>query len=178
MADFPTISPDSIAFELGGMNVSEAAAKTVGGVYFRHSLKTDNVTCTVSFQNILSSTVEEIRNHYFARGGSSLPFSVNHSSFWGAINVVPTDSTYRYNAPPEEEHFGVYNNVTVSLLVALGAGGLASSYILVGEPAQLGSLAAFSSYAFSGTAPFILDADDANPAVATSLILNSGGAES
>lgn len=177
MADFPTISPDSIAFELGGMNVSEAAAKTVGGVYFRHSLKTDNVTCTVSFQNILSSTVEEIRNHYFARGGSSLPFSVNHSSFWGAINVVPTDSIYRYNSPPEEEHFGVYNNVTVSLLVALGAGGLANSFVLVGEPAQLGSLAAFSSYAFSGTAPFILDKDPV-PAAAGSFILNAGGAES
>ena len=178
MADFPTISPNSIVFELGGMNVSEAAAKTVGGVYFRHSLKTDNVTCTVSFQNILSSTVEEIRNHYFARGGSSLPVSVNLSSFWGALAVVPTDSIYRYNSPPEEEHFGVYNNVTVSLLISLGAAGLAGSYIIVGEPAQLNSLAAFSSYAFSGTAPFILDADDADPAVAASLILNSGGAES
>ena len=178
MADFPTIPPDSILFELGGMNVSEAAAKTVGGVYFRHSLKTDNVTCTAVFQNILSSTVEEIRNHYFERGGSSLSFSVNHSSFWGALAVVPTDSTYRYSSPPEEEHFGVYNNVTVSFLVALGAGALAGSYVLVGEPAQLGSLAAFSSYAFSGTAPFILDADDASPAVATSLILKAGGAGS
>lgn len=191
MADFPTISPDSIAFELGGMNVSEAAAKTVGGVYFRHSLKTDNVTCTVTFQNILSSAVEEIRNHYFARGGSSLPFGVNHSSFWGAINAVPTDSTYRYNSPPEEEHFGVYNNVTVSFLVTLGStfgpapstpgappSGIANFYLLVGEPAQLGSLASFTSYAFSGTAPFILDADDADPSVATSLILNAGGAAS
>ena len=178
MADFPTISPDSISFELGGMNVSEVAAKAVGSVYFRHNLKNNNVTCTASFQNILSSKAEEIRNHYFSRGGSSLPFSVNHSSFWGALTVVPTDSTYHYNSPPEEEHFGVYNNVTVSLLVALGAGALANSYILVGEPAQLGSLVAFSSYAFSGTAPFILNADDADPAVATSLILNSGGAGS
>ena len=169
MADFPTISPDSISFELGGMNVSEAAAKTVGGVYFRHSLKTDNVTCTVSFQNILSSAVEEIRNHYFARGGSSLPFSVNHASFWGDINVVPTDSTYRYNSAPEEEHFGVYNNVTVSLLVALGAGGLDSFYLLVGGPPQPGSFAAFSSSAFSGSAPFIFGAVAADPAVASSL---------
>ena len=84
----------------------------------------------------------------------------------------------KYNSPPEEEHFGVYNNVTVSLLVALGAGGLANSFILVGEPAQLGSLASFASYAFSGTAPFILDADDADPSVAASLILNAGGAAS
>ena len=78
----------------------------------------------------------------------------------------------------QEEHFGVYNNVTVSFLVALGAGALAGSYVLIGEPAQLGSLAAFSSYAFSGTAPFILDADDADPSVAASLILNAGGAAS
>jgi len=178
MADFPTISPGSISFGLGGMNVSEAAAKAVGGVYFRHSLRTDNVVCTAVFENILSSAVEDIRDHYFAQGGSSLPFSVNHSSFWGALAVVPTDSTYRYNSPPEEKHFGVYNNVTVSFLVALGADALAGSYILVGEPAQLGSLVAFRSYAFSGTAPFILNADDADPAVATNLIISSGGAGS
>ena len=178
MANFPSISPSSIAFELGGMNVSEAAAAAVGGVCFRHSLKVNNLVCSANFENILSSQVQAIRDHYFAQGGPSLPFDVDDSSFWGSIFVVPTDSTYRYNSPPEEEHFGVYNNVTVSLLIALGAGALAGSFILVGEPAQLGSLVAFSSYAFSGTAPFILNADDADPAGATSLILNSGGAGS
>jgi len=178
MASFPSISPSSIAFELGGMNVSEGAAAAVGGVFFRHSLKVNNLSCNASFENILSSQVQEIRNHYFAQGGPSLPFNVDKSSFWGFIDVVPADSLYQYSAPPDEEHFGIYNNVTISLSITLGAAGEASTFILVGATAQLGALEAVTNYAFSGTAPFILEADDAAPAVAASLIVNAGGAES
>ena len=77
---------------------------------------------------------------------------------------------------PTEEHIGFQRyNVTISIRAIEG---ILIQFILVGEPAALGSLAAFDSYVFSGTAPFILDADDANPAVAASLILNSGGADS
>lgn len=177
MANFPSISPSSIAFELGGMNVSEAAAAAVGGVCFRHSLKVNNLVCSANFENILSSQVQAIRDHYFTQGGPSLPFDVDDSSFWGSIYVVPTDSLYQYNSPPEEEHFGVYNNVTIYLSITLGAAGEAAVLTLVGEPAQLGVLEAASNYAFSGTAPFILDADDASPTVAASLIMNSGGSQ-
>ena len=145
---------------------------------FRHSLKTDNIICTAKFTNILSSKVKEIRDHYDAQGGASLPFAVDIPSFWGSLAVVPNDSTYRYREPPDEEHFGVYNDITVSLLVTAGASGEIGVFNLVGEPAQLGALASFTSYAFTGTAPFVLDADVASPAVATSLILNAGSAGS
>jgi|TARA_B100000073_G_scaffold348368_1_gene366743 hypothetical protein len=173
MATFPNISPNSISFELGGMNVSATDTKPFGDVYFRHSLKTDNLVVSATFENLSSATAKQIRDHYLDQGGGSLPFKLVTASFWGTVGIIPTDSLYRYTGPPEEEHFGVYNNVTTSFLVQLGTPGF---FVLVGEPAQLGAEEAFTSFAFSGTAPFILDADDADPAVATSLILNAGGA--
>ena len=51
-------------------------------------------------------------------------------------------------------------------------------YDLISEGAVLGAEEAFQSFAFTGTAPFILEADDADPAVAATLIIEAGGAQS
>lgn len=51
-------------------------------------------------------------------------------------------------------------------------------YVLNGEPATLGSEESVKTFAFTGTAPFIMDADDADPETLTASILNGGGAAS
>jgi hypothetical protein len=70
---------------------------------------------------------------------------------------------------------GVFTDVSVELVALIGNFLL---YALTGEPAALGAEEAFTSYVMTGTAPFILEADDADPAIAATLILQAGGAES
>jgi len=173
MAQFPAISPSSISLSLGGSNITRVETMTMGDVLFEHSASTDNLKCTATFENILSSQVASIDSHFQGQGGSALSFSVDASTFWGAIDFVPSNSKYRYVEPPSDEHFGVYNTVSVTLSIALG---VIRDFLIAGEPAKLGSNIALDVYPFTGTAPFIFNADDADPAVAASFILNGNGA--
>lgn len=145
----------------------------MGDVLFQHSEGSDNLQCTATFENILSSEVALIQAHFEQQGGSAISFDVDSSSFWGSIDFVPSDSTYRYVDLPSEEHFGVYNNVSVTLSINVGE---VRSFVIVGEFAVLLPETSFDVYPFSGTEPFIFDADDANPAVAASFILDGNGA--
>jgi len=172
MAQFPAIAPDEISFNLGGMNVTTEETKSVGPVMFRHSLKTNNYELSATFDNLSDAQVEEIREHYQGQGGSALGFSVP-PVIWGGLNVVPIDSNYHYVAAPSETHGGLFNSVGISLAISVGVDYL---YTLIGEPAELGAEASFSSRAFTGTEPFIMDADDAAPATAATDTLNGGNA--
>ena len=174
MAQFPTIEPSEISFDLGGMNVSSQDTASTGPVLFRHSLSASNYEITANFDNLTDSQVKEIRDHYLGQGGSALSF-LAPSTLWGGLDVVPVSATYRYLSAPSENHGGIYNSISVSLSIIAGDNYL---FLLIGEPAALGSEEAFSSYAFNGTAPFILDSDDASPATAATDTINAGGAAS
>ena len=171
---FPTLQPDSISFNLGGLNVSDQETLNGGTVRFRHSNKVSNHRITLEYENLTEAQLVQIRDHYKSVSGPHYHFNVD-PMIWGDSDVVPTTSLYRYAGIPEEEHFGVFNRVSVSLVVLIG---LDVNYGLVGEPADLGSEEFFESFAFSGTAPFILVADDADPAYDAELILTAGGASS
>ena len=76
---------------------------------------------------------------------------------------------------PVETQRGVFTDITVELLCVTGNFLL---FTLPGESATLSAQASFTSYAMSGTAPFILNADDADPAEPATLLLQGGGAQS
>jgi len=175
MSIFPSLIPNSINFDFGAPQVSEYSAFGIGPIRFRHTDYINGQTFSLKYQALDQVSIELLRTHYSLNNGTAGEFSVP-TTVVGGVNSVNSTSVYRYTTTPTEEHIGFQRyNVTISIRAIEG---VLLQFILVGEPAQLGSLAAFDSYVFSGTAPFILDADDASPAVAASFILDSGGAGS
>lgn len=174
MTAFPDLEPNSVSYDLGGLNVSTEETENGAPVLFRHSLRQSNFRITLTYTNLTQAQVALIRQHYIDSAGSHRTFTMA-PSLWNGGDVMPADGLYRYGAKPEEVQAGVFTDVTVELVALIGNFLL---YALTGEPAALGAEEAFTSYAMTGTAPFILQADDADPAVAATLILQAGGAES
>jgi len=171
---YPTILPEGFQYDLGGLNVSTEETLIGAPVLFRHSLRQSNYRLILTYTNLVQSQVTQIRNHYLDMNGSHRTFTLP-ASLWGSAVVLPADALCRYAAKPEEVQRGVYTDMTVELTALIGNFLL---YALTGEPAALGAEASFTSYAMTGTAPFILQADVAAPAVAATLIIEAGGAES
>jgi hypothetical protein len=174
MNAFPEVLPDNFAYDLGGLNVSAEETQNGAPVLFRHSLRQSNYRLTLTYNNLIESDVTLIREHYIQAAGSHRSFTVP-SSLWNGADVIPADGLYRYGAKPEEQQRGIYTDMTVELVALIGNFLL---YDLIGEPATLGAEESFTSYAMTGTAPFILDGDDADPAEDATLIIKAGGAES
>lgn len=174
MNAFPELLPSKLQFDLGGLNVSSEETLNGAPVLFRHSLKQSNYLLTLTYTDLLESEATLIRDHYFDAAGNHRKFAVP-ATLWSGSDVVPVDALYRYRAKPEEEQRGVYTDLTVELTVLVGNFLL---YSLIGEGATLGSEDTFTSFPVTGTAPFIFDADEADPAVAATLIIEAGGAES
>ena len=179
MADYPSLSPTRISYNLGGLNVTDESTATAGPVRFRHSLRVNNNIMTLTYTNLTETEISLIRNHYSQSGGLHYYFLVPDAVIWGSSSgtVVPTTSKYRYNAIPEEEQKGVYHACTVQLSI-LTANDLL--YVMQGENAWFGSIIgspeeAFTSFVLDGTAPCILDGDDDTP-TAIQLNLKGGGA--
>ena len=154
MTTFPAIKPDRISYNLGALNLSEVATTGSGPIRFRHSMQVNGHVMQLQYANLVQSQVDQIRSHYIENDGGHGTFVVP-SAIWGDADVVPTDSLYRYTSPPEEEHFGVYTTIQVNLRILVGTDLL---YILNCDNAQQPAESSFTSFAFSGTAPFILNA--------------------
>tara|TARA_R110002012_G_C11638053_1_gene610398 strand:+ start:1129 stop:1656 length:528 start_codon:yes stop_codon:yes gene_type:complete len=173
MSTFPSLIPNSINFDFGAPQISEYSSFGVGPIRFRHTNFINGQTFSLKYQGLDQASIELLRTHYSHNSGTAGEFSVPISVV-GGVNAVNSTSIYRYTTTPTEEHIGFQRyNVTVSIRAIEG---VLIQFVLVGEPAQLGGLVAFDNYVFSGTAPFILDAVDADPALPISLILEAGGA--
>lgn len=173
MATFPALIPNSISFDMGSLNVSEAQTQSLVPKRFRHSLRTTNYTLNLNYVGLSQAQIDSLREHFYTQNGTHNYFNVP-SSLWGGLSVVSTGALYRYAAPPQEEHLGLYYNATVQLTIILGVDLL---YILNGGGAATPATTAFSSFVFDGYAPFILeggDADRINPSA--TLLLYGGGA--
>ncbi len=170
MADFPRIAPNEINFDAGVSNISEVST-FAGPIRFRHSNRINGHTLQLTYRGLSQTQIEAIRNHYVASDGVLRRFNVP-SDLWGGLAVVPETAEYRYLEPPQEEHLGLYYNITISLKILEGS---VIYFILDCDDATLPVAFAFSSIPFVGTAPFILDCEDAGPAPA--LILEGGGAK-
>lgn len=171
---YPNLLPEKFQYDLGGLNVTVEDTLIGAPVLFRHSLRQSNFRLTLTYTNLTETQATLIRNHYIDMNGNHQKFTLP-AGFWGSSVVVPSDSLFRYTAKPDETQRGIYTNITVELIGLIGN---FSFFSLMGEPATLGAEAAFTSYPMSGTAPFILESDVAAPAVAATLIIQAGGAES
>lgn len=165
MSIFPTIYPDSISYTFGQPQVSEFNAFGLGPVRFRHSKIIDSLVFTFEFRNLQQADIDSIRDHYANSSGTAGTFQVP-SAIFGGVGVTTAAAEFKYIETPSEEHFGVYNNVTV---VIQDMTGVDPTFILDAGDATLPAEAAFTSFVFNGTAPFILKGTDS--ATAT-LILN------
>lgn len=173
MSDFPSLYADSISYNVGALNMSEEATIGAGPIRFRHSLRTTGGTVSLSYTNLTQTEVQQIRDHWTNSDGTHRYFAVP-TAVWGGASVGQSDSVFRYDEPPEEEQFGVYFNVTVTLAMLLGVNLI---YVLYGGTATLAAVTAFQSFAFTGNAPFILNGGAADPeSHAATLILKGGGA--
>ena len=155
------------------MNISEAQTRSGIAKRFRHSLRTSNYTLNLNYVGLSQAQINALRSHFYGETGTHRYFDVP-AAIWGGVTVVSTSAVYRYAAPPQEEHTGLYYNATVQLAVIIGEELL---YILNGGGATAPSTAAFTSFVFNGYAPFILeggDADRINPSA--TLLLYGGGA--
>ena len=150
---FPTLYPNSISFSHGLAQVSEYTSFGVGPIRFRNNNFINAQRFTLEYQNIRQASVDLIRTHYIENGGTSGDFLVP-TSILGAANIVDGDSGFRYVETPQEQHFGVYFNVTVTLEALRG---LQLEFALNGGPAALPAEEAVSKFVFDGTAPFMLN---------------------
>lgn len=174
MTAFPELLPSRFQYDLGGLNVSSERTLIGAPVLFRHSLRQSNYRLTLTYQDLIESEASLIREHYVDSAGSHATFTLP-AAIWGGADVIPTSSLLRYGSKPSEVQRGVYTDITVELVVIIGN---FLRFSLVGEAAALGSEEAVTSYPMSGTGPFILEGDDADPSVAATLIIQGGGAES
>ena len=174
MADFPTILPTQINYDLGGLNVSDEATTTGGPIRFRHSLRQSQHQITLVYTNLLESEATQIRDHFLDSNGFHQNFKLP-TEIWGDADVLPAESLFRYREKPIETQRGVYTDISVELLNLVG---VRLVYVLAGEPAELGAEESVNTFAFIGTAPFIMDSDDADPETAATSILQGGGAAS
>jgi len=174
MADYPKILPSQINYDLGGLNVSEEPTTTAGPIRFRHSLRQSHHRITFVYTNLLETEATQVRDHFLDSVGFHHQFKLP-TEIWGGADVLPADSLFRYRVKPQETQRGVYTDISVDLLNLVGVRLL---YVLNGQPAVLGSEESVNTFAFIGTAPFIMDADDADPETAAASILQGGGAAS
>jgi len=173
MADFPSLAPDEISYDLGQQNISEAPTIGGGPIRFRHSLLVNGYLLRLVFNNLTQSQVDLIRAHFVQSAGTHSYFKVP-STIWGTAQVVTTDSLYRYASQPEEAQKGVYFDVQVELRVLNGNIIL---FDLYGGGATQPAATAFTSFAFTGYQPFILNGGTANPASpAATHYIEGGGA--
>lgn len=156
MFDFPTLVPNSIAYDHGRPNVSEYSIFGAGPIRFKHSHYINGQSIQLIYTGLSQSQVQLIRDHYQNVGGTHGVFNAP-LAIWGGASVADVGSEYRYAETPTEEHTGLHYNVTVSLRLLEG---VFITFILDGGPATLPAESAFSKYVFDGTAPFILNGTD------------------
>ena len=165
MSSFPTIYPDSISFNYGTPQVSEYTAFGLGPIRFRNNNFVNGQTFTLEYLHLQQASVDLIRNHYFRNSGSAGNFEVP-IAILGSVGVTDLSSRYRYVETPQEEHFGVYFNITVTLQALEG---IEMEFNLDGGSTTVPPEETVDKFVFSGTGPFILNG---SPASQATLIVN------
>lgn len=171
MPTFPDLVPDEISYDLGDLNISEAATVASGPVRFRHSLRNNGHSMQLTYRNRVESDIDLIRTHWNDSDGSHKYFEVP-AAIWGdAVGTVATDALYRYASQPEEAQKGVYFDITVTFRILDGWN---LAIVLSAGSATPATVEAFENIAFTGYSPFNLLAYDADPPDAEKLLIGGG----
>jgi hypothetical protein len=167
MSDYPAIVANAADFDLGRSNITEVGT-FAGPVRFRHTSRINGYTLRLRYFGLQQSQVDQLRQHYNDNQGFHRTFEVP-TSIWGGLSVVSSDSKYRYQSAPREEHAGLYYNVSIDLRITDGVN---LSLILFCGGAAQPAVAPFQSFVLTGNAPFILNASGDDP----TLLLQGRGA--
>lgn len=143
--------------------MSEYNAFGLGPVRFRHNNFLSRQVFTLEFQNLVQTDIDKIRLHYNNNQGTSGVFSVP-SAIFGGVTITDSSSLFRYVETPQEEHFGVYNSISITLEAVEGK---EMAFGLDAGGATLPSEQTVDEFVFEGTAPFILDGSIASEATLT-----------
>lgn len=160
MASFPTIYPNSISFDHGQPQVSEYTAFGIGPIRFRNNNFINGHTFTFEYLHLQQASVDLIRTHYIQSQGTASTFTVP-AAILGSIGVTDPASLYRYVDTPQEEHFGVYFNLTLTLQAVEG---IQMEFKLDGGSTTVPPEEAVDEFVFVGTGPFILNGSPASQA--------------
>ena len=167
MTAFPSLVPNSISLNHGLAQVSEYQSFGVGPVRFRHNNYVNGQEFNLEYRGLDQSSIEALRSHYQANGGTAGEFTVPATVLNG-LNTIGSSSEYRYTETPTEEHIGLQlYNVTISIKAVEG---LLLEFVLNGGPAIVPAEEAFNVFVFTGTAPFLLNGSTASQAT---LVLNA-----
>lgn len=179
MADFPTIYPESVAIEAGRMVTDRIATPSGPMASFRRSLGKRDVTFNLVYTNLTASEIGLIRSHFIDNFDLSTAFAVPLAILSGT-GIVSEFASFYYDAPIQETQKGIYSDLTVSfrafdddnsyLILDPGTSEARTEELVPKTKANL------STYIFSGTDPFILNGDDANPAASAAVIIEGGKA--
>ena len=168
MLDYPgTRKPNSISYDIGGLNVSESSTLSSGPIRFRRGNILSSHQITLRYLDLTQTEVSAFRQHYLDAAGQHNKFKVPSAVFGGA-NITQSTSFYRYASTPAETQKGVFHDIEISLLVLTGVD---LTYQLTSENASLPATESTvtDSFFLNGTGPFILDCDDATPHTGTTL---------
>jgi hypothetical protein len=172
MSDFPSITPNAISFDFGTLNTSNQPTVSTGPVRFRRSLKASGNQLQLTYTGLSQSQVDELRQHYADSDGMHNLFNVP-SSVWGGYQSVAGASVYRYLEAPQEEHTGLFYNVTIALRIITG---WFVQSDLIGPPALEPAPFDYSTFFLTGVAPFRVVAPSAALLPAPTLIFTARGA--
>ena len=120
MNDYPDSRyPNSISYNVGGLNVSQSQTLSSGPIRFRRSYVLTGHTITFRYLDLTQTEVSEFRQHYLDAAGTHSKFKIPTTVFGGA-NVTQSTSFYRYASTPNETQRGVYHDIEITLLVLTG----------------------------------------------------------
>ena len=159
MNDYPDDrKPNSISYNVGGLNVSESGTLSSGPIRFRRSNVLTGHQITFRYTDLTQTEVGLFRQHYLDAAGTHSKFKIPTSVFGGA-NITQSTSFYRYVDTPAETQRGVFHDIDVSVLVLTGVD--LTYNLSSGGGANQTAETVNDSFLFNGTSPFYLFCKDA-----------------
>ena len=161
MQDFPeNRKPNSISYDIGGINVSESNTLSSGPIRFRHSNVVTNHQITLRYKDLTQSEATLFRQHYLDAAGVHNQFKIPLKIFGGA-GITNENSVYRYSTTPEEIQKGVYHDMDIQVFCLTGVD--LDHQLQSGGSTTATAKIINESFFATGTSPFYLFCDDAVP---------------
>ena len=177
MNDYPDSRyPNSISYNVGGLNVSQSQTLSSGPIRFRRSNVLTGHTITFRYLDLTQTEVSELRQHYLDAAGTHSKFKIPTTVFGGA-NITQSTSFYRYASTPNENQKGVFHDIEIEVVVLTGVN---LTYDLTsGGGADDTPTTVDDSFFANGTAPFYLFCKDAvgHPSSDLEYLLKGGNAK-
>ena len=159
MQDFPSLRvPNSISYDIGGLNVSESGTLSSGPIRFRRSNVLTSHQVTFRYRDLTQSEVSLFRQHYLDAAGLHHKFKIPVAVFGGA-NITASTSFYRYASTPEETQKGVFHDIDINVVVLSGVD--LTYNLSSGGGANTTAETVSDSFFANGTSPFYLFCKDA-----------------